>query len=223
MKGITNLEKLDICILTNTPNNILEQSIKAWLLHSFEVKLVETSSFDLTKKFKPETLFLFLLLKSNNANNEISSVVNNIRSKGFNNHILVIDFDNINITQVRHLLAVPNCSIVNGNASEQQILNYLQQLLYQERVISSDIQERIIDAFLLKESKQQKRNSAFDLNGFSKLEQAIIDMAIKGFNIQETAAKLELSPNTIAVYRSKMLRKSGLGSFVQLVSESLKQ
>lgn len=58
---------------------------------------------------------------------------------------------------------------------------------------------------------------------FTKLEEDIINASIKGESIKDMAQNLKLSPNTIAVYRSKLLKKTKFKSMNQLVQYYMKQ
>lgn len=58
---------------------------------------------------------------------------------------------------------------------------------------------------------------------FNTNELTILDLAKKGYNIDMTAEEMNLSRNTIAAYRSKMLRKANAKSFSELVYLSSKE
>lgn len=76
------------------------------------------------------------------------------------------------------------------------------------------LKDHIVSDFLQESSDDSKYNKEMI---FSANEFKILKYAAMGMSIAEIASTLNLSPNTIAVYRSKMIRKSGTKSIAQLI------
>lgn len=131
--------------------------------------------------------------------------------------LLLIDFNKSRAETIYNLISVNRkIGIVNPYISVDEFEHYLIDFLDSDRkwILSNDIQQNVIDYLF---SYQGKKTSSTNL---TSTEQQIINLAKQGYSISQMADRLNLSPNTVAVYRSKILKKSGKKTMTQLLANS---
>lgn len=127
--------------------------------------------------------------------------------------LLIIDvFCELKLKQIRHLLNETDTGLISGNISGDDVVNYIEVFRRIGWVISNNVK-----AQLLQLGREQEAAQNLDKEAYSQTEQKIIDAALRGLNIKQTAEEVGLSTNTVAVYRSKMMKRGGVRSIADLL------
>ncbi|MBX9449321.1 MAG: helix-turn-helix transcriptional regulator [Taibaiella sp.] len=132
--------------------------------------------------------------------------------------LLLIDFNKSRVETICNLISVNRkIGIVNPYISVDEFEHYLIEFLNSDRkwILSNDIQQHVIDYLFSYQGKKSLSGTTL-----TSTEQQIINLAKQGYSISQMADRLHLSPNTIAVYRSRILKKSGKKTMTQLLANS---
>jgi len=138
-------------------------------------------------------------------------VLVNLRSRAKSIPVLLIDYKGMEIMEIKNILSLGRIGMVSTGITSQELVEYICELPFKEWLISIDIQEKILK-FILRDEPKEKHIE------YTEIEHSIIDAALRGSTIRQTAEALNLSPSTISTYRSKILKKSGISSFNMLSS-----
>lgn len=206
-------------IVSAKTDSLVQLTVKNWLLQSEHFGSITEFSLEQLLLLPAESIvesIVFLFYRDEETAATLLPAIAALRDNDIFNPVLIIDFDSINLSQVREILLLEGTSVVSAKISGSELLHYLQTVVLNSRVVSKDIYDRILDSFL--SSGNGFEGGTGDLNKlFSDQEQSILESAINGLSIRETADALGLSPNTVAVYRSRMIKKAGIRSFRKLL------
>lgn len=186
---------------------ILESTGQSQVLH----KIIEGNFNDKVIMIFQPTIILIIL--DDIVNQKLNYINTHIES---NFPFLIIDLIKMENDKLKEILSFKRkMGVVSASMSSEQLLHYIEHLHHtnQNWILSHDIQERIINEFL--NDSNPKTNKA----NYTDIELEIARLAKKGYSIVDMSKHLDLSPNTIATYRSKMLKKSGLKSMNQLIAQ----
>lgn len=197
-------------ILTNKLNTILTEGIEMLLKKSeqydniYQLKYNELDDFvaDITLS-KPTIIYVFFPDKFETIYHKLRKVTN-AKIVLLDDHKMYVNY-NINELIKLHKVGIVNLHCVSNNLIECELA--LEDKNY---YICSSTKDYIINDLI----NSQDQYSDF---GFSKLERQILDLAKQGYNIQMTAKYMDLSKNTVAAYRSRMIKKADLKSFTELI------
>ncbi len=128
--------------------------------------------------------------------------------------VLVIAQDNIGREQLRTLVMQGKTAVVSGNISLRELQGYIRRLLEEDRrwIFSPDILTGLVDDLLVGEP------GALNQKALSMKERLVVACAQRGCTIAETAEELNLSQNTVAAYRTRILKKTGAKSINELTA-----
>ena len=129
--------------------------------------------------------------------------------------ILVIDMDGAEAAMIHKLIRLKRkLAVVSPAISFDLLVQYMDDLWNNcyPWLLSPDIQCRLIS--YLSDQHEVRRK----LSGFTRVERQLIHLGHLGCSIKEMAQKLNLSPNTVAGYRSRMFRKMKVNSMPQLLA-----
>lgn len=134
--------------------------------------------------------------------------------------LLVVIQTSISTEDIKRLISLGGMGIISMSVSAEKLVHFVEEIRSRKYqwVFSNDILSSFIKDTYLPASKQTAGDDIYT-SKFSFKENQIIQLAKKGFTISETAEELTLSKNTIAAYRSSILRKSGAKSLFELVSK----
>ncbi len=87
------------------------------------------------------------------------------------------------------------------------------------RYLSEKISEKVIDDYV---HQREKVGARSPLEHLSNREREVLQLVVEGKSSAEIAAILCLSPKTVETYRSRMMRKLGIGDLPSLVKFAIK-
>lgn len=125
--------------------------------------------------------------------------------------LLIITLKIINFYYISRISKTGKKIAVISKSSKLEELRMVFNRIHSEDeqiILSNDIQKELLNEMI--------SYNKIDID-YTDIEKKIISLAKTGNNIKETAKKLGLSTNTIAAYRSKILKKSKFKSFNKLV------
>ncbi len=129
--------------------------------------------------------------------------------------VMVIAQNNISKEYIKALTMQGKTAVVGSESTLDELSSYITELYSGAKkwIFSPDILGSLIEDVLI--------GSNTDINRLklSKKEKQVIEYAHKGLSIAETARELHLSANTVAAYRSRILKKTGNASINQLVAK----
>lgn len=157
-----------------------------------------------------------LLMVWTEANNEaMLAEISNMQDQSVFPPILIITESFPSISQIRKLLTYENIGLISSQTNEVYLHEFIGERLSRKDKfsISRDIQSLLIKSVI--EPRIFPNN---DWSELTSVETKIVELAKQGFNLEETAKELLLSKNTVAVYRSRILKKTEYGSFKKLIA-----
>lgn len=216
-KQLANM-KNNIIIVANNINSIIPNGLKTLLeAHGqyVSVDLVSEDSIERMKEISlPENVVWIVF---NGACDKLNTAqLEHIRSISSPSSpiLLFIDSESIQEDIIRKVMSFGKIGIASTHISIQEVNNYIHEIQDKNFVLSDDYKEALINAVLHKKSSFHQLSILLN-----NKEQKILDAAKKGFNIKQTAEMLNLSKNTIAAYRSKMMRQAGVHSIASLIAK----
>lgn len=215
MKSVENNRKLFLCC--DQPDNLFVVCFKDWLIRSERfnsVNIIVYENIELMPIEDEGKQILWAFITSNYSNTNMLNYIKYINTLSANFYALVVDLIRMGTKEVKQILTLKRTGVISASIPSLHFYKYIDQIFIQDRVMSPDIQEMLLEELF-------SFSNEGNVSNFNKKEQAILDAATKGLSIKDTAVELNLSTNTIAVYRSKMIRKSGVSTFAQLVSTNL--
>jgi len=144
----------------------------------------------------------------------IMSVIKKLRNCEPSFQFVIIDMEHITQQEIREYVKQGKVAVISSKASTKDLLLCIEKLDHEQVALCPHIQDRVIHSLLEKQDNRDIRGC----RQFNKTEQAIIETAKKGYSMKEAAEELHLSKNTIAAYRSKIMKKADVKTMTQLIS-----
>lgn len=113
---------------------------------------------------------------------------------------------------LKSLIKKSRIALVNLTCTTTEIKAIIERLEAENIILCTKTQHLLLQSIASDEIKEQQ-------DVFTDLEKDILYTAKQGKSIRECAEILQLSHNTIAVYRSKMIKKAGVKNMAQLVNK----
>lgn len=146
--------------------------------------------------------------------NDILSFIKEFRNVKSDKPIMILEITELSVAEIKMLIGFGHIIIMSKNISMDELqsnINQLENGYNQDWMIDKYIQHKLLHHLLTPE----QNNASYQ---FKNTEIAILKSASKGNSIKQIAEEIDLSPNTIAAYRTQMLKKSGMQNFSQLLS-----
>ncbi|MBX9449708.1 MAG: helix-turn-helix transcriptional regulator [Taibaiella sp.] len=113
---------------------------------------------------------------------------------------------------LKSLIKKSRIALINLSCTTPEIKSIIERLEVENIVLCTKTQHLLLKSITSEDIKEKQ-----DI--FTDMEKDILYTAKQGKSIRECAEILQLSHNTIAVYRSKMIKKAGVKNMVQLVNK----
>jgi len=208
-----------ITIVLADDHNVVRQGLRALLedIPDFEI-VDETDNADtaveIVKSKKPSVLVLDLMMKGLNSLRVIRQICHYSPAT---NIVVLSMYDNESYI-IESLRAGAKSYVLKGSTGEE-LTRAIREVAAGHRYLASPISERAITIFL-----QNADTSDFDLcETLTTREQEVLYLVAQGFTNVEIAEKLYISPRTVEVHRSNMMRKLRLKNHTQLVQFALER
>lgn len=208
-----------ISIVLADDHNVVRQGLRALLedIPDFEI-VDETDNADtaveIVKNKKPSVLVLDLMMKGLNSLRVIRQISNYSPAT---NIIILSMYDNESYI-VESLRAGAKSYVLKGSTGEE-LTRAIREVAAGHRYLGLPISDRAISIFI-----QKSEASDFDLYGtLTTREREVLYLVAQGYTNVEIAEKLYISPRTVEVHRSNMMRKLRLKNHTQLVQFALER
>lgn len=204
---------VQIYIISRTPNSIFPEALSITLSLKGCCAAISKGYKDIQSEELKSKNFISILLWSSEDHTQI---INYIRKwSELQIRTVVIAPLYINKSQIQAIVKAGKTAIIEMEASIDELIHYIHQSIYTNGhgwVLSPGMVAALMDELLHPKSEPSK------LRQLSESEMSIVQLAQKGYSLVDTARQLNLSKNTIAAYRSKILKKTNFKSFSQLVA-----
>ncbi|OJU76267.1 MAG: hypothetical protein BGO09_15050 [Bacteroidetes bacterium 47-18] len=208
-----NMQNINIII--TEPETIFSAGLKMLLQQSGKYNIT-ADCVSRIQAVTPLPGTIFIILWTEKDEQVLMKTIAGLRHTGRHLPVLIITLFRIRNEHIQQIIALGNTAIASAAISGRELHNYIEQLHNGSQwLLSRDIQETLLEQLL--RHGTAKNAAASDL--FSAKEKKIIALAQRGCNIIRTAKTLNLSPNTVASYRSKMLKKAGVHSMAELLEK----
>lgn len=195
-EGNILMESLALLIKTNLKNDDLS-------LYHFE----NAEPLLFNKSFREELVVIYYEKQAAKA----LSLLRLIKLGSLSSQVIIINKNNLDLKAVKEFKNFTNVILFNANSSSEEFFTLLSNFDDSKLLLCKINQSILLDNIINEES-------AHYTSKFSKVEANILDCADKGYSIVETAEALQISTNTVAAYRSKILKKMGASSILQAVT-----
>ena len=155
-----------------------------------------------------------MLITSNNDVEDIIDKVKNLLTITQEARLLFVYISELQDYAIKALAAFPKVGIVSALCNAEEWMHLMEQVSKDKVVLCSSTKDVMLRSIM--EPKSRSNNYKF-----TPTELAIIRASRNGASIIQTAEELNLSANTIAAYRSKLLKKSGFKTMGQLLAAQL--
>lgn len=211
-----NVNWKHIYVVSTQRRRLLVAGISGWLtlLGKYDnIFTMDSDDFNSNSKdiILPDSLVLFICL-GEHENIVISEFVKLVKMDNNDIPVLVMDIhSSMRVAEVKEILMMKKCGVIRGDFTETEVLGYIDSLYHHDWLMCDRVK-----LMLLSSVPEQEKSIQLKLDQYSTTEQRIIEAAQRGLNIVETAEEIGLSPNTVAVYRSKLMKKAGIKSMAKL-------
>lgn len=103
-------------------------------------------------------------------------------------------------------------------ASAAELVNAIREALAGRRYLSPPLSEHAIEAYIAR-----AKSAPDPYQTLTQRERDVLHLAIEGLNNTEIARRLVISPRTVEMHRTNLMRKLGLHSQTDLILFALKQ
>jgi len=208
-----------ISIVLADDHDVVRQGLRALLedIPDFEI-VDETDNADtaveIVKNKKPSVLVLDLMMKGMNSLRVIRQICNYSPAT---NIVILSMYDNENYI-VESLRAGAKSYVLKGSTGEE-LTRAIREVAAGHRYLGLPISDRAIKIFI-----QKSEASDFDLyETLTTREREVLYFVAQGYTNVEIAEKLYVSPRTVEVHRSNMMRKLRLKNHTQLIQFALER
>ncbi len=208
-----------ISIALADDHNIVRQGLRALLKDIPDFEVVDEAddvdkAVELVKNKKPSVLVLDLMMKGLNSLGSIRQMCNYSPETSI---IVLSMYDNESYI-IEALRAGAKSYLLKGSTGEE-LIRAIREVAAGRRYLASPISERAIATFL-----QNADTNDFDLyKTLTTREREVLYMVAQGYTNVEIAEQLYVSPRTVEVHRSNMMRKLRLKNHTQLVQYALER
>lgn len=192
---------------TSIKNFIVQQSLFQNIQDGY-TSIIQDTEF---LKSLEERDYLFLL----DLDHTYADMVSFIRQHTAVKVIVILKINLLESNKIKSILENHSVGVVNLNAHIDCLSECIHSLSNKDYYMCDYTKDWVINNII-----EGKGEATF--KNFNKNELKILELAKKGYNIDMTAEEMDLSRNTVAAYRSKMLRKATAKSFSELVYLSSK-
>jgi len=208
-----------ISIVLADDHNVVRQGLRALLedIPDFEI-VDETDNADtaveIVKNKKPSVLVLDLMMKGLNSLRVIRQICNYSPAT---NIVILSMYDNESYI-VESLRAGAKSYVLKGSTGEE-LTRAIREVAAGHRYLGLPISDRAITIFI-------QKSEASDCDLYETLttrEREVLYLVAQGYTNVEIAEKLYVSPRTVEVHRSNMMRKLRLKNHTQLVQFALER
>ncbi len=208
-----NMQNINIII--TGPETIFSAGLKMLLQQSGKYNIT-TDCVSRIQTVIPLPGTIFIILWTDREEQALIKHAGMLRQVSRHAPVLIITLFRIRNEYIQQIIALGNTAIVSAAISGKELHDYVEQLHNGSHwLLSRDIQETLLEQLL----RNSTAKNAVASDRFTAKEKKIIALAQRGCNIIRTAKTLNLSPNTVASYRSKMLKKAGVHSMAELLEK----
>ncbi len=106
---------------------------------------------------------------------------------------------------------------ITKKLSGHELYDYIEKLYGGNRtwILSNDLQTALLDELF------SYFQGLYNTEKLSATEQQILELAQRGYSIEQTAGVLLLSPSTVATYRRRAMKKARVGSMKELLTKTV--
>lgn len=206
----------EVYIVSDEIDKLVVTGISSWIFQTQKFKTVNAIKVADFLEHSMSTgsnsfLVIYICLGSNeNSYNDINAILSR-RVEGVS--LLVMDiFSVLEGIHIKRILTEPNAGILCGNLSGDEVVDYIDGLQKLGWVMSNSLKEQLVDNMDVSKSTESIATSSY-----SAKEKRILEAAIQGLSLKQTAEAVGISANTVAVYRSKMMKRAGVRSISELI------
>ncbi len=208
-----------ISIVLADDHNIVRQGLKALLEKVPDFEIVDEcddadKAIEIVKNKKPAILILDLMMKG------VSSlrVIHQIRNYAPETGIIILSMYDDERYIIDSLRAGAKSYVLKGSMAEE-LIRAIREVSVGHRYLGLPISERAIAVFM-----QNADTGDSDLyETLTNREREVLHMVAQGYTNVEIARQLYVSPRTVEVHRSNMMRKLRLKNHTQLVQYALER
>jgi len=208
-----------ISIVLADDHNIVRQGLKALLENVPDFKIVDEcddadKAIEIVKNKKPTILILDLMMKG------VSSlrVIHQLKNYSPETGIIILSMYDDERYIIDSLRAGAKSYVLKGSMAEE-LIRAIREVSAGHRYLDLPISERAIAVFM-----QNADTGDLDLyETLTNREREVLYMVAQGYTNVEIAKRLYVSPRTVEVHRSNMMRKLRLKNHTQLVQYALER
>ena len=208
-----------ISIVLADDHNIVRQALRALLEDVPDFEIVDEAdnvdtAVEIVKNKKPLVLVLDLMM---NGLNSLSAIRQMCNYSPETNIVILSMYDNESYI-IESLRAGAKSYVLKGSTAEE-LIRAIREAAAGHRYLASPISERAITIFL-----QNADVSNFNLyETLTTREREVLYIVAQGYTNVEIAEKIYVSPRTVEVHRSNMMKKLRLKNHTQLVQYALER
>lgn len=177
--------------------------------HFINATIYQMSAFsDIIKKINSETIDL-IFLDINFPDGPSINIIPTIKKLQPNTKILIFSGLDENVYAIRYLNEGAH-GFLSKLSSEEEVINAVISMIKSGKFVSENIQERIMDSYILKKPTNV-------LEQLSNREIEITKLLVEGYSNLEICDLLNIQKSTVSTYKNRIFEKLGVDNLPSLI------
>jgi RNA polymerase sigma factor (sigma-70 family) len=207
-------------IILADDHQVLRESLRLLLETQSDFKVVAeagdgTEALQLTEKHRPNVLIVDMMMPGLSG----LEVARRAKRASPATKVIVLSMHDAE-SYVVEALQTGVAGYVLKKSSSQELIFAIQQALTGTLYLSPSLNERAIQAYM-ERAQNSRLEDEFDT--LTDREREVFHLAVEGLSNPQIAERLSLSPRTVEMHRSNMMRKLGLKTQTELVKYAVKR
>jgi len=207
-----------ITIVLADDHHIVRQGIRALLQKKPNIRIVGEASngqqaVHLVKTLNPKVLIVDLMMPDLNG----IEVTCQVKKYSPQTHVIILSMYS-NEVYVIEALRKGASGYVLKDSTDDDLMQAVLEVTAGRRYLSPPFSERDIESYI-----QITKTASHPYEKLTIREREVLHMVAEGYTNVEIADRLSISPRTVEIHRSNMMRKLGLRNHIGLIRYALQQ
>lgn len=207
-------------IILADDHQVVRESLRLLLETQSDFKVVAetgdgSEALQLAEQYKPDVLIADMMMPGLSG----VEIARRIKSVASTVKVIILSMYDAE-SYVVEALGAGVAGYVLKKSSSSELIFAIRQALEGKIFLSPSINERAIQAYM---QRAQESRDEDPYDSLTPREREIFQLAVQGLSNPQIAERLSLSPRTVEMHRSNLMKKLGLSSQTELIKYAIKK